>query len=140
MTTAKNKATVRRIIEEIINEGRLEMVDELIAEEYVDHAGGPHGCDGYRQSVAVVRAAFPDLQMTIEDLVAEGDKVVARLSIKATHGGVFMGIEPTGKPVSFCGVGIMRIIDGKMVERWNHSDILTLLKQLGAELYVEEDD
>ena len=92
MATAKNKATVQRIIEEIINEGRLEMVDELIAEEYVDHAGGPHGRDGYRQSVAVVRAAFPDLRMTIEDLVAEGEKVVARLSITATHGGVFMGI------------------------------------------------
>lgn len=139
MATAKNKETVRRIIEEIINAGRLDLADELIAEDYVDHAGGPHGRDGYKQSVAAVRAAFPDLQMSIEDLIAEGEKVVVRLAAQATHDGVFMGIEPTGRAVSFCGIGIIRVVDGRMVERWNHSDMLALLKQLGVELYVEEE-
>jgi predicted ester cyclase len=137
--TAKNKATVRRIIEEVINEGRLDLVDELVAEDYVDHANGPDGRDGYRQSVAVVRAAFPDLRMAIEDLIAEGEMVVARLSIEATHDGEFMGIRPTGRRVTFTGISVIRVVGGRMVERWNQSDIVGVLKQLGAELYVEED-
>ena len=137
--TSQNKATVRRIIEEIINKGRLDLIDELVAEDYVDNAGGPHGREGYRQSVMVVRTAFPDLQMTIEDLIAEGDKVVARLSIEATHNGVFMDIKPTGRAVSFTGIGIMSVVNGQIAERWNQSDLLALLKQLGAELYVEEE-
>ncbi len=103
--------------------------------EFVDHNPSPGqgpGLEGITQSFAMLRNAFPDAQITVEDLVAEGDKVVARLSVHGTHQGEFMGIPPTGEQVTQTGIDIVRIVDGKAVERWGQFDDLGLLQQVGA--------
>ena len=92
----------------------------------------PPGIEGIKQTVPMFRTAFPDLQFNIVDLIAEGDKVVSRLTIQATHKGEFMGISPTGKQVSITGIDIVRIVDGKMVELWGEVDMLRLMQNLGV--------
>jgi predicted ester cyclase len=126
-----NKAALRRIVDEIINGGDLDAIDELVHPEYVDGYGGPSGRGGYRVLVATMRSAFPDLRMTIDDLVAEGDLVCGRFTIRATHTGDFMGMAPTGRAIELPAMGMIRFRDGQMLERWNVSDVHGLLEQLG---------
>jgi steroid delta-isomerase-like uncharacterized protein len=137
--TADTKAIVRRFYQEIVNGGNMALVEELIAPGFVEHnnpAGS--GLEGFKQFVAGLSSAFPDLQITIEDLFAEGDKVAARVTVQATHQGTFMGsINPTGKKVSFSGIDIFQIIDGKIVGRWNQRDLLGLIRQLEVKTLPE---
>jgi steroid delta-isomerase-like uncharacterized protein len=91
-----------------------------------------HGPEDARKSIAALRAAFPDIHFDLEDVLAEGDKVVIRWTCTGTHRGEFRGIAPTGKRVSFPGMNIYRLRDGKIVERWGVEDGLSLLQQLGA--------
>ncbi len=133
--TEDNKALNRRFVEEIINQGNIEAIDELIDPGVVDHAappGFPTGREGAKQFVAIVRSAFPDLHHTIEDLIAEGDKVVMRSTWSGTHQGEFMGIPATGRRVTVSGIDISRCADGRMVEHWEQFDALGLMQQLGA--------
>ena len=111
----RNKAQVRRVIEEIYNRGDLAVVDELAASDLVIHASSQdiRGRDGAKQYVAALRAGFPDLHLTVEDQVAEGDMVVTRWTARGTHTGAFQGIPATGKAVRVAGTDIDRIIDGK---------------------------
>ncbi len=134
--SAENKAVFRRYFEEVLNTGNLDLVDELIARTYVSHyptgydfGGGP---EGVKQIVTAVRAGFPDVHFTIEDLIAEGDKVVGRWTFRGTHQGDFMGILPTGKKVSVMGIAIYRVARGKIAEAWVAWDSLGLVQQLGA--------
>jgi predicted ester cyclase len=133
MSTEDNKSIVRHFYEEF-NQKNLAVIDEFIDPHFVDHSpppGVPADIEGAKQQFGIFQA-FPDLQLTVEDLIAEGDKVVARLTIQGTHQGTFMGLPPTGKHVMFTAIDINRIAGGKSVEHWNTSDILGLLQQLGV--------
>ncbi len=134
MSTEANKALVRRYVEEVINQGNVAAIDDFNPPTYVNHLPGSPPLDvaGVKQFVTMVRTAFPDMHQTIEDLIAEGDKVVQRATLRGTHQGEFQGIPPTGKPVSVTLMNISRIADDKIVEDWVNFDQLGMLQQLGV--------
>ncbi len=120
----ENKALVRREQEELWNHtGNLDAAQELFAPDYAEAA---------RQEAADFREGFPDVVSTIEDLIAEGDRVVARWRARATHRGEYMGIPPTGNEVNFTGISVYRIEAGKIAESWTAEDDLGLMRQIGA--------
>lgn len=130
----RNKAQVRRIIEEVYNHGDLARVDEETSSDLVIHAPSEdiRGREGAKQFVATLRAGFPDLHLTIEDQIAEGDRVVTRWTARGTHKGEFQGVGPTGGTIAVAGTDIDRIVDGRIVECWSSVDQLGLMRQLGA--------
>ena len=130
----QNKMVVRRAIDEIYNQGKLDVVDELVSGDFVVHASSEdiHGPEALKQYVASLREAFPDLRLTIDDQIAEDDRVVTRWIARGTHLGTFQGIPPTGKQGSMTGTDIDRFVDGKAVECWTNTDELGLLQQLGV--------
>ena len=129
MSAEENKAIVRRTYEEVWNKGNLVAANEFLAPNMVRHAPGtPKGSF----VVTTLRRAFPDLHITIEDMVAEGDKVATRWAFRGTHKGEFMGIPPTDKQVTFTGLEIARFTDGKCVEHWLNWDALGFMQQLGS--------
>lgn len=136
MSAEENKAIVRRFYEQAINTGNLHLAEQLLAPDYQEHPplpGGGTGFQGFKQFVAMISTSFPDLHVAIKDIVAEGDKVAVRLTVSGTHKGALMGkIPPTGKHVTWRGLDIIRIADGKIVERWSERDLLGLMQELGA--------
>ncbi len=133
--SADNKALVLRYVEEVLNKKNLSLIDELFAPTFIDHdASMPEakGPAGIKRVAAMVHASFPDLQFTVEDMVAEGDKVVYRYTVRGTHLGDFMGIAPTGKQTAVTGIHIYRIANGKLQEEWENWDMLGLMRQLGV--------
>jgi steroid delta-isomerase-like uncharacterized protein len=130
----QNKSLVRRAFEEVYNLGKLEVVDELVANDIVIHAAAAEfrGPADLKQYVAALRGAFPDLHLTIDQQIAEGDTVVTRWTARGTHLGAFQGIPPTGKQGSMTGIDIDRFAGGKTVECWTNADELGLLQQLGV--------
>jgi steroid delta-isomerase-like uncharacterized protein len=128
----QNKEIVRASFEPL--EDILAAHESLYGADWVGHFPGmpPLDAAGHRQYSEVMISAFPDLDRTIEDLVAEGDKVVARWTAKGTHTGDFQGIAPSGRVATSSGITIFRIADGRIVEEWSESDMLGLLQQLGA--------
>lgn len=133
MTAEENKAIYLRFIDEVFTGGDLAALDDHVAPDLVDHSAfNPSGDrEGVRQGFAMMREAFPDGQVIVEDLIAEGDKVVSRYAFRATHQGQFMGVAPTGKQVTMTGIEITRFAGGKMVEHWEQYDALGLMQQLG---------
>ena len=135
MSTEENKENARRAIEEVLNKGNLSLADELVDANYIGHQPGLpdfKGPEGFRQYMTMMRTAFPDINMTIEDTVAEGDKVVNRYTGRGTHKGDLMGIAPTGKQVTITGMVATRYVGGKQVEAWVAMDMLGMLQQLGV--------
>jgi len=136
MSTEENKANVRRVYEEAINQGNMAVVDELVSPDYIEHDPGfpqpVHGPEGLKQYFMVFRTAFPDTTITIEDMIAEGDTIAVRHTYRGTHKGDLMGMPPTGKQVTVTGIVIHRIADGKFVESWVNADNLGLMQQLGV--------
>lgn len=135
MSTEANKSIVRRYVEEVQNEGNLAALEELTAPAYVNHGappGVPPNREGIKQLTAIFRQAFPDGRMTIEDMVAEADRVATRKTFRGTHQGELMGVPPTGKAVAIGLMDIARLVDGKVVESWHVGDDLGLLQQIGA--------
>jgi steroid delta-isomerase-like uncharacterized protein len=133
MSIEQNKAIIRRYYEEVFNGRNIAVLEELAAMEYVENSplpGQSDGFEGLRQRVSLIQAAFQP-QFTIEDLIAEGDKVVVRWSQQATHVGDFMGIPASGKALSITGIDIHGLRNGKMAEHWDIVDLLGLLQQLG---------
>ncbi|MGD8626408.1 MAG: ester cyclase [Anaerolineae bacterium] len=133
--TEKNKTLMRRALEEVVNEGNLDLIDELVAPNFVDHTpmpGLPPNREGIKQTIGMLRQAFPDIEVTSEDLIAQGDKVVSRQASRGTHKGEFMGVPPTGKEVSWTGILIFRVADGKITDQWLEQDVMGLMQQLGA--------
>jgi len=132
----ENKAVVQRfneLIGEFWRTGDADALDEVLAPEFVYHSpGAPPDLGGFKQSLLMVSAAFPDMRSTVEDLFAEGDKVADLLTWQATHQGNLMGIPPTGNAVTGTEMHISRIADGMIVERWGQGDNLGLMRQLGA--------
>jgi steroid delta-isomerase-like uncharacterized protein len=132
----ENKAVVRREMAELFNHtGNLDAVEEVIAPNYVSYeptSGETRGIEGARQFAATFREAFPDLQNTIEDMVAEGDKVVVRFRARGTHQGETEAFgTPTGKSMEITGITIKRVSEGKIVEAWTNFDAMGMMQQLG---------
>ena len=132
MTTEDNKTIVRRFFDEVVSNGNLRVVDELCSPDYRVHAtlSGPDAIDldQMKELVRSFRSSFPDARITIEDIVAEGDLVAARLMEQGTHAGEFKGIPPTGRRVSYGSMTFLRIVDGKIVEHWGLLDMPSLLQ------------
>ena len=136
MSAEENKAVVRREMAELFNHtGNLDAVEEIISPDYVSYeptSGETRGIEGARQFAATFRQAFPDLQNTIEDMVAEGDKVVMRFRGSGTHLGETEAFgPPTGKRMEITGITIKRLTGGKIVEAWTNFDALGMMQQLG---------
>jgi steroid delta-isomerase-like uncharacterized protein len=129
-----NKTLMRRAVEEVWNQGNVDILDELVASDFIIHAPQAeiHGREGAKQYLAMLRGGFPDIHFTIEDQFADGDRVVTRWAARGTHTGAFQGIPPTGKQVRLAGTDIDRIANGKVVECWASTDDLGLLQQLGV--------
>jgi|SRR5579864_3121652 len=133
MSTEENKSVVRRYYDEVWNSGDFSAAEAIIAPNYLYH-GMPemHGLSGLKEMFTGAHTSFPDLHFTIEELIAEGDKVVSRWQAVGTNEGEFMGIPATGKKVLVAGVVISRLVDGKVAEEWESWDELGALRQLGA--------
>lgn len=140
-TTDQNKETARRYYEDALDGDQVELLDELVAEDVVNHdplsdetltPDEARGFEGFRRHVEVFREAFPDGRITIDDLVAEDDKVLVRFTMEGTQEGRFFGFEPTGNRVSGTNMVLLRLEDGKIAERWAESDNLSFLQELGV--------
>jgi len=136
MSVESNKALVQRWITEFFNQGKLELADEMFAPEFVQHDPGTpgdfRGPEGAKRYVETYRTGFPDVTLTIEDMVAEGDKVVTRWSGRGTHTGDLPGLPATGKTVNVSGIQIDRFANGKVVENYLVWDALGMLQQIGV--------
>jgi steroid delta-isomerase-like uncharacterized protein len=135
MSTEDNKAVIRRWNEEIFNEKRTDRADELVTQDYVDHAALPGqapGLEGAKHKWAMYVAAIPDLRVTMDEMVAEGDRVAARWTAEGTHEGELLGIPPTGKRIRWSGISICRVAEGKLAEQFERWDRLDLMQQLGV--------
>ena len=129
-----NKAIVRRWFEEVWNQGRTEMIDVIFAPDARSHGLGdlPAGPDGFKPFHAAFHGAFPDIHVSLEDVIAEGDLVAYRFTARATHVGATLGFAPTNRRAEFTGMGFARFRNGQLVEGWNNFDELGMLQQLGV--------
>lgn len=133
MGTDENKAVARRLVEGILNEWDAAKVDEAFADDFVNHQGGlgaTGGREELKQFMGAMIAAFPDARFKIKHLVAEGDLVSIHLTLQGTHSGEFQGIAATGRSIEIAGMGLIRIANGRVVERWNVMDVAGLTRQL----------
>jgi len=137
MSLEENTAIIRRL-NEAYSTANWDLLDDLVAPEYVDHSNQIKGVEALKQLMKVGKPAFPDWHETIEDIIAEGDKVWVLLTYTATHTGEFRGLAPTGNKMTGKAVDIHRIVNGKVVEYWNVTDGLDIFKQMGAIEYTEE--
>jgi steroid delta-isomerase-like uncharacterized protein len=129
----ENKAIHRRVYEEIWNKGNLSIVDEVFVDNYIFHPLPQHkGPKGYKEMYHNFAGAFSDFHCEIEDMIAEGDKVMVRTTITGMHKREYMGIAPTGKQISVSEIAVVRIKDDKIVEEWGLIDFLGMIQQLGA--------
>lgn len=131
----KNKEIYRHVLNELYNHANLEVIDEHLSPDFVYHVSMPGispDREGAKQFVRGITSAFSDIRYTVEDLVAEGDKVVARWSSRGVHTGELIGVPATGKEVTTTGISMARIVDGKIKEVWSEFDALGMLQQLGA--------
>ena len=140
MNREQNKAIVLRYYEELFERRRLAVIDEIFASGHVNHHGTDpsaadevRGLEGLRKCAAEFFSAFPDHHTSVDDIIAEGDKVVTRWTTRGTHQGHFLGIAPTNRRVAFSGITIDRIVDEKIVETWTNYDLAGLLQQLCAD-------
>lgn len=135
MSAKENKALVRRFVDEVQSQGNVDAIYEFCSPEFVNHSappGLPPDREGIKVVTAMFRGAFPDSYFTVEDMIAEGDKVTTRKTFHGTHEGEFMGIPPTGRHVSMGLIDIVRISEGRVVEHWSVGDNLGMMQQLGV--------
>jgi steroid delta-isomerase-like uncharacterized protein len=134
MTAGQMKAAMRRLYEEVFNQGKVEVAAEIISADAIDHEEpeAPRGPQSMIDAVQRLRTAFPDLGITVEDMIAEGDRICTRTTMSGTHTGDFWGMPTTGKAFSIQGIDICRFKDGLIVEHWGVTDALSLLRQLEA--------
>jgi steroid delta-isomerase-like uncharacterized protein len=136
--SAENKALIERWFEEVWNKGREEAIDEMFAADGVAHGLGDapgatlRGPDGFKPLFHNFRDTFPDMEVIIEDTVAEGDRVAARCRVRGTHKGEGLGLAATGNAVEFTGICIVRVENGKIAEAWNNFDFMSMFQQLNA--------
>ena len=135
METEENKALVRRWFQEL-DRGNLAAIDELLSADYIDHSppipGLPPGREGVRQANLLLRAAFSNVVHTIDEQLAERDKVMTRVTTRGTFTGEFLGYAPSGRVVELSGMAVHRVADGKLVEHWAQADMASFMQQVGA--------
>ncbi|WP_171041455.1 ester cyclase [Sinomonas susongensis] len=135
MAPADNQATFRRVMEEGFGQGNLDVLDELMSPDFIEHEAGPgegRGLEGVKAIVTMLHTAFPDVRATIEEMSADGDKLWARVVFEGTHTGDLLGIPPTGKPVRVDAIDLCRFEAGKLVEHWGVFDRMGMMEQVGA--------
>lgn len=138
MSCEDNKALMRRWFEEVWNKGREDAIDEMFAPDGVAHGladetdAALRGPDGFKPFFRKFRDSFPDIEVIVEDAIAEDDKVAVRCILRGKHSGDALGFAATARPIEVTGIAITRIEDGKIVEAWNNFDFLTMFKQLGT--------
>lgn len=133
MTPEENKAIVQRYLETAWNKRDVTIVDELVAPDFVQHAANvPPGSEGVKKFFQMLYGGIPDARFTLENIIAEGDQVATRFTLRGTHQGSFLGIPPTGKPVMVTGMALLGLRDGKISENWNELDMLGAMQQLGV--------
>jgi steroid delta-isomerase-like uncharacterized protein len=140
MSTHRNKQLARRLYDEVLNDGNIAAVDELAVQNYEEHdplPGQGTGCEGLKERFTMLMDAFKP-RFTIEDVIAEDDRVMVRWTNTGTHVGVFLGIPPTGRTVTVAGIDVYRVQDGKLAEHWHVVDQLAMLQQLGVLPQPEE--
>jgi steroid delta-isomerase-like uncharacterized protein len=132
MSSEDNKAQTQKIIDQGWNQGNMSALDELIAPDFVNHTpvNPNEDREGFKQRIMMFRTAFPDLELTVEEMLADGDKVITRWRARGTHQGPFRDILATGKRVEFTGIAIDRVVNGQRVEGWAQLDLFGLLQQL----------
>jgi steroid delta-isomerase-like uncharacterized protein len=137
-TLEQNKALVQRWFDEVWNKGRADAIDEMLAADALMHGLSDDttapliGPVGFKPFHETFRGAFPNIEVIVEDLIAEGDKVAVRCLVRGKHTGDHLGVAASNLPVEFTGIGIARVKDGKIVEAWNNFDFLKMNKQIGA--------
>lgn len=133
--SAENKAIVKSFLQEVLNGKAVASVDKYVAANYVDHSlapGLPNNREGFKELLNQFFNAFPDMKVTVEDIIAEEDRVVLRVTSSGTHKGEFMGIAPTSKSFSIGEIHIMRMENGQMIEHWGIEDNMSMMQQLGV--------
>ncbi len=141
MSAEENKALLRRYVEEVWQNGNIAALDDFLAPTYQRHVSPtapPLTREGQTQRLTRFRAAFPDVELTVEDVLAEGDRIAFRSTIHGTHQGAFQGIAPTGIRITVALLDVVRIEKGRFAEQWGGPDLLDLLRQLGATVSVPE--
>jgi steroid delta-isomerase-like uncharacterized protein len=135
MPANDNKSVIRTFIEDVINQGRLERADDLVIEDFVELdplPGQAQGRDGLKEVIRQMRGAFPDIHWTVDEMLAEGDKVFTRFTWSGTHEGAFLGVPATGRRITVKGMVIDRLVAGKMADSRILMDTLGMMQQLGA--------
>ena len=130
-----NLALMNRIYDEAINQGKMDVFDELVSPDVVEHEqlpGFEPNREGVKQYFQMMHNAFPDLHFQVDDIFAAGDKVVARITVQGTQQGEFMDMQPTGKKIAVKGIDIVRFANGKLVEHWGVTDAMSMMQQLGT--------
>ena len=132
---AANKELVRRFYKEVYIDWNMARADEVLSPQFTSHdwpEGGPSGARAFRDYYSAIRSAVPDARYEVDDLIAEGDRVVVRWRLVGTHKGPFRGIAPTGRPIVLKGIAIYRVEGGKLIERWVVSDLYGALEEIQA--------
>jgi steroid delta-isomerase-like uncharacterized protein len=136
--TDEYQTLIHRWFEEVWNKGRSEAIDEMFACEGIAHGladqSGNELCgpEGFKPFFESFRNAFPDIRVTVEDTLVDGDRIAARCSVRGTHAGDGIGVAASNRPVAFTGICIVRVKDGKIVEAWNNFDFMTMFQQIGV--------
>lgn len=130
-----NKAIVRRFYEEVMSQGNVDLLDEIMAPDFADHGetlfGSPQGRDTLKQDITASRPVLGDLHVQLYDLIADGEMVGVRGTMRCTHQGTFLGVAASGNELTWNGLALFRVVDGKIAERWFNSDSLSIVQQLG---------
>jgi steroid delta-isomerase-like uncharacterized protein len=135
MSTDDNKALMQRFFDEVVNGGNVDLIDELLTDDFVEHEEFPGlepNREGVKQFFRTFRSAFPDGTFSVEEMIAEGDTVATRVTIRGTHEGEFLGIPATGRSVEVAAIDFVSFEDGKMTAHWGVGDMVSMLQQLGV--------
>ena len=133
----QNKILATRFYEEILNGRRMDVADEILSPEYVDHSAAAPGLENFKKYLTMITSVFPDIKVTIEDLFADEDKVAVRLTIRGAQMGLFRGFPPVGRQATWTGMDIIHFSNGRITERWSERDFLNMLLQLGHVQYPQ---
>lgn len=137
MSSPDYEFLVHRYVEEVLNGGKFEVLDDLVSphyKRYLSPTAAPLTPEAQKQRLAGLHAAFPDIHLTVEDLIVQGDKVAVRMTLRGTHRGIFQGIAPTGKQVTVSAFDIIHFENERLNEHWGGPDLFSLVQQLGAAL------
>jgi predicted ester cyclase len=143
MPAEKNKAIIRRYYEEFVNTGKVDGIEEFISQDYTEVHDGQRrqiGIEGPKRHIIGVRRTYPDLHLSIDQQIAEGEWVATCITARGTHLGSWMGIKPTNKPVAFTGVNVDRVVGGRIVEHGGAANVLGPLLEIGAIKVVGPED